>query len=349
MATRAPGRGPIEESPQDWLQRGEIKTAADLRVLKVVLKAIDSRPTEEQEQWQERKVALLSQQKHWLAKRGMDFWEVLPGSEKVLQEESFQAFSLFDKVSHLRGWLREYADDQRGLDLEGEELKWLPVEIEEFKDLRQLSLSENHIQELPPELMQLICLEGLYLDSNDLRSLPKDLENLQLLQVLHLTDNQLSEFPESLCQLPHLTSLSLGHNALQRLPENLHYLSQLQVLNVSYNELTELPKSFSQLTKLCSLNLQGNQLQCLPRDFGKLANLRYVDLSRNAFQELPESLEALENLEWLNLSGNTRLSKLPEGLSKCKNLKTLDVTGCSIDENDEVIQKLREKGVKVVI
>ena len=100
------------------------------------------------------------------------------------------------------------------------------LKSEDFQDLAGLtllSLSHNHLTELPTRLFHgLSRLTTLHLHSNHLESLPRDVfAGLSALRRLSLQYNQLDSLPgEMFINLPQLDTLLLNHNQLADLPQD---------------------------------------------------------------------------------------------------------------------------------
>ncbi|EMM95926.1 leucine rich repeat protein [Leptospira interrogans serovar Zanoni str. LT2156] len=104
--------------------------------------------------------------------------------------------------------------DVRVLDLSRQELKTLPIEIGQLKNLQRLYLNHNQLITLPEEIGQLQNLQRLYLMDNQLTILSKEIGQLQNLQVLNLSYNQLKTLPKEIEQLKNLQTLYLNNNQL---------------------------------------------------------------------------------------------------------------------------------------
>ena len=100
------------------------------------------------------------------------------------------------------------------------------LKSEDFQDLTGLtllSLSHNHLTELPARLFNgLSRLTTLHLNSNHLASLPRGVfDGLSALKRLSLQYNQLDSLPgEMFVNLPQLDTLLLNHNQLVDLPRD---------------------------------------------------------------------------------------------------------------------------------
>jgi len=78
--------------------------------------------------------------------------------------------------------------------------------------LRWLTLTHNHIAELPAAIGKLPKLQKLMLAGNRLRSLPRELAACKNLELIRIAANQLQEFPHWLLTLPRLAWVAYAGN-----------------------------------------------------------------------------------------------------------------------------------------
>jgi len=78
--------------------------------------------------------------------------------------------------------------------------------------IRWLILTDNQIEQLPPEIGTLSKLQKLMLAGNRLRSLPDEMADCQNLELIRLSANQLSSLPAWLLSLPRLAWLAYSGN-----------------------------------------------------------------------------------------------------------------------------------------
>lgn len=78
--------------------------------------------------------------------------------------------------------------------------------------VRWLILTDNQIEQLPPEIGTLSKLQKLMLAGNRLRSLPDEMAACQNLELIRLSANQLSSLPDWLLNLPRLAWLAYAGN-----------------------------------------------------------------------------------------------------------------------------------------
>jgi internalin A len=178
------------------------------------------------------------------------------------------------------------------LDLSGLDLSVLPPAIRQFKRLKRLNLSSNHLK------------DGLAI-----------LQALSLLEELDLRHNELSWLPTEIWSLVHLRQVHVD--------EDVHPVVD-GVLDLSGLGLTQVPIFTFQFESVRRLNLSGNNLKSVPADISRLRHLQQLDLSNNKLADLPNSMKELLELEFLDMTGNGRWPP-PLTVWKILNLKKLRV------------------------
>ncbi len=126
-----------------------------------------------------------------------------------------------------------HPDSVYRLDLSKNQLKEVPLEVLQFKNLRELNLSKNKLTKLPNGFI------------------------FEHLEVLHLTKNKFETFPTVICSNINLTQLFMGKNHLSELPSCIGELKELIILDVWFNTISILPESLSELKKLKSFDIRG--------------------------------------------------------------------------------------------
>ncbi|PIY12329.1 MAG: hypothetical protein COZ18_02340 [Flexibacter sp. CG_4_10_14_3_um_filter_32_15] len=196
--------------------------------------------------------------------------------------------------------------------------------IEELKELTELNLEENRLEELPKGIWDLTKITILNLADNELTSLSKDIGNSINLTELIISNNRLILLPESIGNLINLSLLNLKSNRITQLPESIGNLTNLIELNLMDNQLTTLPKSIGRLKNLTRLDLSYNKIALLSENIGNLTKLTNLDLQNNKLNSIPKSIGNLTNLDELNLRSN-KITLLPNSIEKLTNLSQLDI------------------------
>ncbi|MCZ6651887.1 MAG: leucine-rich repeat domain-containing protein [Planctomycetota bacterium] len=169
----------------------------------------------------------------------------------------------------------------------------------------KLDLSDEGIEELPPEIGQLTNLTKLDIGGNKLTSLPPELGQLTQLTELNLSNNLLATLPPEIGKLTQLTNLYFSEGQLTSLPPEIGQLTKLTVILGYDNKLTSLPPEIGQLTKLTVLDVERNRLTILPPWIGQLTRLETLVLGdyepANPITTLPPEIGRLEALSDLSL------------------------------------------------
>jgi len=130
----------------------------------------------------------------------------------------------------------EHHNNPQSFDLliEGENLTSLPKALGSLTHLQELQINNNGlIPWLPTEIGQLLNLRELSLNGLAIKTLPPEIGNLRNLEVLDLEGNRfLSYLPEEIEQLENLQALNLAYTNLSYLPLGLFLLENLRLLSL---------------------------------------------------------------------------------------------------------------------
>jgi len=204
------------------------------------------------------------------------------------------------------------------LDLSGNRLEDLPAALSVFSGLRELSLDDNLLRDVPPAAC-LPSLVRLAMRGNRLAGLPECLVALHALRFLHLDRNAFEVLPCSTVRLTALQELSLWGNPLLMplralneagLDMVLAYLAIFHSAQVSGSldlrgmDLLRLPAE-AELAPVRVVFLGGNRFAALPAELCAAAGLTALDASQGKLQTVPPAVfEGLTNLRSLNLACN---------------------------------------------
>ena len=194
--------------------------------------------------------------------------------------------------------------------LDSLDLTTLPIAIQRFTHLKQLSLNNN------PQLN----LDKVF---TDLKDLP--------IAFLNLQHNHLTKLPASIQYIETLVDLNLSRNNLTD-TKTFTYLAQLDRLRslwLNDNNLTALPNTISQLHQLRNLYFEHNNVENLPKDFYKMKKVWVIHAGHNKFNSLPEQFSKMKALLLLHIN-NCNISEIPEAF----NSKKISLFGLIIDNNN---------------
>lgn len=147
------------------------------------------------------------------------------------------------------------------LTIEGCQLTWLGRDIFALNNLCSLKLVANSLKTLTPQLSSL-PLRELVVSQNNIERLPPELFEGQLvksLQYLDISNNKLTVLPDTVCCARKLLTLVARSNHLQKLPHGLGFMPCLSDLDVTSNALNLLPASLLMGT-LSSISICDNPM-----------------------------------------------------------------------------------------
>lgn len=190
-----------------------------------------------------------------------------------------------------------------------------------IRSLKSLTLEDNKITVVPPDIRNLSLLQKLNLKKNLLESLPSEISELSFLTEIDLSRNKYFDLPKELFLCQSLKRLNLESNLIKNISQ-VDSSSTLESLNLRSNKLEEIPQSINKLKRLFSLDLSHNALNTLPSEIGQLHALKSLKLFSNPLLYLPEEIGCLTNLETLDIS-STKVERLPSSIVNLKNLKDI--------------------------
>ncbi|XP_056430130.1 leucine-rich repeat-containing protein 10 isoform X1 [Hyla sarda] len=182
--------------------------------------------------------------------------------------------------------------------------KYLLGDLEEMPIDKMVDLSSMQLRRFPLRVCAFTELVKLYLSDNNLNNLPPELELLQNLQILALDFNNFKVLPLVVCSLKQLCILYLGNNHIRDLPQELCYLKNLHTLWIESNYLTHFPSFICELTLLKTLHIGCNQIRNIPMELKNLVELRSIWMSGNLLTEFPPVLLQMPFLDIIDVDRN---------------------------------------------
>ena len=199
-------------------------------------------------------------------------------------------------------------------------LKVLDLAYNKINNLRKRDIRDEKTNividtiKAPHNINLLKNLRQLFLEHNNLNELPEDIGDLENLLHLSLSNNKLTTLSKSsfgktnFIDLQNLITLNVSNNQLVKLPTNIGNLIKLRELNVAGNNISTLPNSFFELKQLRNLNLSRNKLKIISARFGNLQNMINVYLSNNQLVKIEIDIIHLPKLQQIDLTGNPNSS-----------------------------------------
>ena len=182
-------------------------------------------------------------------------------------------------------------------------------QLERFRDIRSLDLSNNNLQGEIDFILGLEKLEALDLSKNLLgeeRGIPEFIGDLSNLRTLNLSGNKLKgSIPKSMSKLVNLTHLILHTNDLGGEICTFQLLTKLVVIDISLNYLSGKMK-IGNCVELKKLDISHNEFKGVP-DIQRCTKLKFSDFSNNIINLNSfrvADLERLTDLQVIDLREN---------------------------------------------
>jgi leucine-rich repeat protein SHOC2 len=134
-------------------------------------------------------------------------------------------------------------------------------------NLRILNLSENNLNNIPPDIHELKMLEELYLDGNQISFIPIELTDLRNLKCLSFNQNCIDQLNVNFFKYARfkdsLTKFEISKNLLsnESIPEHIALFHSLKKFDLSGNRLEQIPNVLP--VRLEELNLRSNKIKTL--------------------------------------------------------------------------------------
>jgi len=254
------------------------------------------------------------------------------------------------------------------LSLNNANLMFLPLEFGQIKSLRHLSLSNNYIKEIPGYIFKNANYQSLDLSNNIINDLPEEIGSQENLQTLNLDNNPCinnEETYKNLHKLQNLSSLSLkGASILSTGIWNLKTIKKLDIsegtfatintiADVNRNGLEYLQAdncdNLDFTTLLPILASQGLKTIIIGGDKNTGFNNTIISPNLIALTLVGKTLEHFSfsntpsNLTDLNINFSNILceTELINTLTKCHNLKNLNLSNCNLNGIPPKIKDLK--------
>lgn len=226
------------------------------------------------------------------------------------------------------------------LSISNKEIYDLPETIEDLKFLEILKIHSSKLHSIPKSIGKLSHLQILDLDGNNLIFIPKEIGELKELKELILSENGIKRLPDSIGECNNLENLDLFSNQIEFLPKSIAKLKNLKELSITLTDIDEFPICITRLNNLKNLMIQDNKFNYLPDSFFELEYLEDLYIDCDELLNISNSIKNLKNLTTLTI-GCKKLSELPIGIGELSNLEELDISYCSFSSIPESILNLK--------
>ncbi|MFQ6600680.1 leucine-rich repeat domain-containing protein [Flavobacterium sp. C3NV] len=184
-----------------------------------------------------------------------------------------------------------------------------------------------------------------------LTKIPESIKDCLQLEVLDVSYTEITEIPDFVFQLPKLKELNyLGCEKLKNQPRSFFSNQSLKKISIYISKKQVISEEIKSLTSLKSITINGN-IKEIPNLIYDLTNLEELELFDTKISTVSEKIEKLNNLKKIsfwqalfldNKSTELKLEEIFQNLSKCSNLKELNIDQNDIKEIPENISLLKQ-------
>ena len=202
--------------------------------------------------------------------------------------------------------------------------------LENWPTKEKVVLSDNLLTNFPSGLfVGASSLDNVSVTNNNISVIPPEIANATALRSLTLTGNSIAVLPTEIASLTNLVTLIANTNQLTALPPEIGSLTSMRTFQANQNNITDagLPAQLWALPVLQTLSLTGNQLTTIPDAISGLAGtLRRLFLGNNQIvsANITNNMALLTSLTNLGLDGNS-LTSLPASVAGIASLISLNL------------------------
>ncbi|MEQ9063365.1 MAG: leucine-rich repeat domain-containing protein [Vicingaceae bacterium] len=128
------------------------------------------------------------------------------------------------------------------LDLSGNKLYGVDLEINRLVNLQYLDLSKNELRDFPIEVTKLVNLQYLQLGRNKITKIPDEIARLENLKFLGMSRNDLYLISPEMGKLKKMEEFDLWDNPIKEFPEEIRQMSSLKKLDLRVVQINEKEK-----------------------------------------------------------------------------------------------------------
>jgi Leucine-rich repeat (LRR) protein len=199
------------------------------------------------------------------------------------------------------------------LNLIDDEIPFLPEDIKNCTNLREIRIINCKFRVLTKELFELPKLERLILKNNNIEQIPCDFNDNYLLKEINLKYNKIKSLPDCLERVYMLQSLYLTGNPVDEFKgvwgNNSKAFKNLKTLSMATCNLTKIPVRLT--NNLTYLDLSNNQIKDIGlEDILHMQRLTYLSVENNPLTFIDESLFDIKHLGLLQIDKNETIIDL---------------------------------------
>ncbi|MBN1188068.1 MAG: leucine-rich repeat domain-containing protein [Bacteroidales bacterium] len=205
-------------------------------------------------------------------------------------------------------------------------------------DLHKVAFSNLPVKEYPIEYGNWKNVKHLSLQ-NMRGDFPQFINKLENLEELYITYNNMREVSTGIGNLRKLRILVLnGYGQKLKLPADMSELPALKEISINRAILDEFPPVWGS-RGLTNIGLTETYVPVIGENISNLVELRYLSIVQGKLTKLPQGFSKLKNLELADFTHN-EFTTFPTELYSCTSLTSINLNFNSINKFDEGIDKL---------
>jgi Leucine-rich repeat (LRR) protein len=232
--------------------------------------------------------------------------------------------------------LRMAPDRVLKLSLSGNHVKDLPRELYTFKNLQTLELIDTAVPRIPGKLRNLPQLKTLYV-LNHAGKKRLRLGKNETIRQLNIRAKDVRKIPRSFRALSRLEKLDLSSSCLVDFPKRIHQNKKLKSLILNDNQLT-LAEPLKGHPGLEQLELRNNKIKTVSADIGRFPMLKRLIFTNNEISSVALEISQLQQLKEVAFYNN-KLKTIPAGLYSISSLREVDLYYNEIERLDPLITR----------
>lgn len=147
----------------------------------------------------------------------------------------------------------------------GEIVNYVPKEVNNFRNLKELVLSRTDISSIPCDLKIKSSIETLEMNMMPLKQIDCCIEDFIELKTLRLSFNSIDTLPDCICKLKKLEELFLTDCGIKYVPECIGNMPSLGLVALDYIKFSDKDGIVIDSSKVCAI--PNEQKHRLRRDF----------------------------------------------------------------------------------
>lgn len=181
----------------------------------------------------------------------------------------------------------------------------LPVSLKNCIRIKYISISNCNFYEFPKVLCELKNIVDLDISRNQINNIPDEISNLKELEFLKCNNTKIISLPESIKYCEKLKEFHAKFSYLEKLPLNIGDFKELSYLDLQGTKIRTLPDTIGNCSSLERLYLNYTSLENLPKSLVKLKKILEIFTDYTPFNQENQIIDLDISREgYFNIRGN---------------------------------------------